>query len=270
MNLRPWLQPTRPAQPEVITDPRQRRAIGIEITIVLVLTFGLSGARSLVSIIETAMSERGVGGSAVALNNSASDLGLIDFFYQLLEACRLFGIAALAVYLIWRAGVPLARIGFPRIKARFDLPLGIGLAALIGIPGLGLYVVARALDLNVQVLPSNLDETFWRLPMLVFAAIGNAAAEEFLVVAYIITRLRQLGWSENRSLLFSAVLRGSYHLYQGVGGGLGNVVMGLVYGRVFQRTNRVWPLVIGHALIDTVAFVGYALLKDHLGWLEAN
>ena len=202
MNLRPWLQPTRPAQPEVITDPRQRRAIGIEITIVLVLTFGLSGARSLLSIIETAMSERGVGGSAVALNNSASDLGLIDFFYQLLDACRLFGIAALAVYLIWRAGVPLARIGFPRIKARFDLPLGIGLAALIGIPGLGLYVVARALDLNVQVLPSNLDETFWRLPMLVFAAIGNAAAEEFLVVAYIITRLRQLGWSENRSLLF--------------------------------------------------------------------
>ena len=44
--------------------------------------------------------------------------------------------------------------------------------------------------------------------------------------------------------------------------------MGLVYGRVFQRTDRVWPLIIGHALIDTVAFVGYALLRDHLSWLD--
>jgi membrane protease YdiL (CAAX protease family) len=268
VNLRPWLQPTRPAHPEVITDPRDRRAVGIEITIVLVLTFGLSGARSLLSLIETALSPAGIGGSAVALNSSASDLGLIDFFYQLLDAIKLFGIAALAVYLIWRAGVPLVRIGFPRLKAKFDIPLGVGLAALIGIPGLGLYFAARALDLSVQVLPSNLDETFWRLPMLVFSALGNAAAEEFLVVAYIITRLRQLGWSENRSLLFSAVLRGSYHLYQGFGGGLGNLVMGLIYGRVFQRTGRIWPLVIGHALIDTVAFVGYALLKDHLSWLQ--
>ncbi|MFP3467748.1 CPBP family intramembrane glutamic endopeptidase, partial [Leifsonia sp. SIMBA_070] len=79
------------------------------------------------------------------------------------------------------------------------------------------------------MVPSDLNETFWRLPMLVFSAIANSAAEELLVVAYIITRLRQLGWTENRSLLFSAVLRGGYHLYQGLGAGLGNVLMGLVY-----------------------------------------
>lgn len=268
MNLRPWLQPSRPAQPEVVTDPRARRAIGIEIAIVLTLTFGLSGASSLLSLIESLMSTEGLGGSSVALNSSSSDLGVIDFFRQLLSAARLFGIAALAVYLIWRAGVPLARIGLPRIKAKFDLALGAGLAALIGIPGLGLYLAARALDLNVEVVPSNLNETFWRLPMLVFSAIANSGAEEMLAVAYLITRLRQLGWSENRSLLFSAVLRGSYHLYQGFGAGLGNVVMGLVYGRVFQRTGRIWPLIIAHTLIDTVAFVGFALLRDHLSWLR--
>ncbi|KZM68243.1 hypothetical protein AWN90_10035 [Nocardia terpenica] len=47
----------------------------------------------------------------------------------------------------------------------------------------------------------------------------GAVAEEVLVVAFLITRLRSLGWTENRSLLASAVLRGSYHLYQGLGGG---------------------------------------------------
>ena len=99
------------------------------------------------------------------------------------------------------------------------------------------------------------------------AAVANAVAEEVIVVAYFITRLRQLGVGENGSLAASAVLRGGYHLYQGVGAGLGNLVMGLVYGRYFQLTGRVWPLVIAHAVIDMVAFVGYALLRDHLSWV---
>jgi membrane protease YdiL (CAAX protease family) len=43
-------------------------------------------------------------------------------------------------------------------------------------------------------------------------------------------------------------------------------VMGLVFGRVWQRTNRLWPLVGAHALIDIVAFVGYALLPT--GWIS--
>ena len=69
-------------------------------------------------------------------------------------------------------------------------------------------------------------------------------------MGYLLTRLRQLGWSENRSLLAQALLRGCYHLYQGLGGFVGNIVMGLVFGRVWQRTNRLWMLVGGHALID--------------------
>ncbi|WP_414859063.1 hypothetical protein [Nocardia terpenica] len=37
------------------------------------------------------------------------------------------------------------------------------------------------------------------------SAAANAVAEEVLVVAFLITRLRSLGWTENRSLLASAV-----------------------------------------------------------------
>ena len=55
-------------------------------------------------------------------------------------------------------------------------------------------------------------------------------------------------------------MRGSYHLYQGVSAGVGNIVMGVVFAWVYQRTGRVWPLVIGHFLIDLVAFLGYPLL----------
>lgn len=63
--------------------------------------------------------------------------------------------------------------------------------ALDGIPGLGLYLLGRELGFGAQVLPSDLTDTWWRLPMLVISAIANSAAEEFLVVAYLITRLRR-------------------------------------------------------------------------------
>ena len=38
--------------------------------------------------------------------------------------------------------------------------------------------------------------------------------------------------------------------------------MGLVFGYVWRRTGRLWPLIIAHGVIDTVAFVGYALLAE--------
>ena len=87
------------------------------------------------------------------------------------------------------------------------------------------------------------------------------------MVGYLISRLRQLGWGENRSVLASSVLRGSYHLYQGFGGFIGNVIMGLVFGRVWQRKQRLWALIAAHALIDVTAFVGYALLRGYVRWL---
>ena len=44
--------------------------------------------------------------------------------------------------------------------------------------------------------------------------------------------------------------------------------MGLVFGRFYQRTGRLWPLVIAHAVIDVVAFVGFLLIGDRLGISE--
>ncbi|GAB2657622.1 CPBP family intramembrane metalloprotease [Gordonia jinhuaensis] len=253
-------------RPQVVTDARERRGLIVEIVIVLVLTFGMSGLRSLLSLIDAQLHRGGIGSQSVALNTSSSTVGIIDLAEQLLDAVHLFAIAALAVYLLWRSGITARILGLKPVKVASDVSWGVAAAAVIGLPGLGLYVAARALGINAEVLPSTLTDAWWRLPVLILAAIGNAAAEEFLVVGYLITRLRQLGAGENSSLLGSAVLRGSYHLYQGFGGGVGNLAMGLVYGRFFQCTARIWPLVIGHALIDTVAF-GYALLGDHLGLL---
>ena len=83
------------------------------------------------------------------------------------------------------------------------------------------------------------------------------------------SRLRQLGCGPRTAIALSALLRGSYHLYQGLGGFAGNAAMGLVFGWVYHRSGRLVPLIVAHTLMDLVAFVGYALLAGHVGWLPA-
>jgi hypothetical protein len=43
--------------------------------------------------------------------------------------------------------------------------------------------------------------------------------------------------------------------------------MGLIFARLYRRWGRVAPLLLAHALIDTVAFVGFVLLAGHVSWL---
>ncbi|WHT19629.1 type II CAAX endopeptidase family protein [Crossiella sp. CA-258035] len=261
-----WLNPARP-EIEVITDPVQRRAVWIELAIVFAATLGLSGLRSLLSLIGSLLQPKPLSQQSVALNVPRSALSLLDLAHQLLGVLQLLAWGALGAYLLWKAGKKLSEVGLDRRRLGSDALRGLGLAALIGLPGIAFYLITRAMGLNLTVVPSALDDTWWRTPALILSAIGNSWAEEVLVVGYLITRLRMLGWSENRSLAVSAVLRGSYHLYQGFGGFAGNIVMGLVYGRVWQRTNRLTALVVGHAVIDIVAFVGYALLRGSVSWL---
>lgn len=192
-----------------------------------------------------------------------------DLAAQLAGSLTLVAWASLGLLLLLRAGSGPRAIGLDGRRPGRDVAASLGLAALIGIPGLGLYLAARALGLNLTVVPSLLDDAWWRVPVLVISAIANAWAEEVLVVGYLLTGLRRLGLSENRALAVSAVLRGTYHLYQGFGGFVGNVVMGLVLGRVWQRTGRLWPLVGAHAIIDVVAFVGSALLAGALPFLPS-
>lgn len=237
----------------------------VEIVIVFSITLGLSGLRSLLSLLDSLLREEALADQAVALNVSQATNQVLDFLRQLLSAFQLFAWGALGLYLLWRAGLKLKDIGLARLRGS-DAAGAAGLAALIGLPGLGFYLIARAVGANLTVVPTALDH-WWQFLTLPLSAFGNAWAEEVLVVGYLITRLRQLGLRENTSLLVSAVVRGSYHLYQGFGGFVGNVIMGLVFGRVWQRTNRLWPLVLAHFFIDFVAFVGYAILRNHVAWL---
>ena len=139
---------------------------------------------------------------------------------------------------------------------------GVGLAALIGIPGLLLYLAARALGLNAEVEPSALHHSWWRIPVLILSAFANGFAEEVVVVGYLITRLEQLGLSSAKSVLAQRAARDVPPL-PGVRRGAGQRGDGPGVRVRVAPQRRLWPLVIAHGLIDTVAFVGYVLLAGH-------
>jgi len=244
----------------------QRRALRIELVVVLSVTFGLSAVTAILQLADSVL--RNLSAQRIPLNPRRSYFDLIDLGLNATFVVQLIAWGGLGLYLLWRSGLSPARIGLARFQWRADLTGGVGLAALIGLPGLALYLAARALRLNASVVPSSLGDTWWRIPMLLLVAFANGWAEEIIVVGYLLTRLEQLGVGARAALVWSSVLRGCYHLYQGFGAGLGNVAMGLVFGYAWQRTGRLWPLVIAHGIIDTVAFVGYALLAGHLHWLH--
>ncbi len=232
----------------------------------LAVTFGVSAIIAVLQLTDAVLS--GLAGHRVRLNPNQSRYDLVNLGLNLASIAQLVAWGGLGLYLLWRSGISPARIGLGRLRWRPDALGGVGLAALVGIPGLLLYLAARALGLNAEVEPSALHHSWWRIPVLILSAFANGFAEEVIVVGYLITRLEQLGLSSARAVLASSALRGMYHLYQGFGAGLGNVAMGLVFGYAWRRSGRLWPLVIAHGLIDTVAFVGYVMLAGHTGWLR--
>ncbi|MDP4899735.1 MAG: CPBP family intramembrane metalloprotease [Pontimonas sp.] len=237
-----------------------RARLVTEIFIVLGLSIGMSALYSIVNIAVRLSREQGLSTQTATLNRSASELEWADFLYHTLGVVSSLVPVALVVFLLWNTQKPhLGALGLDGRKLGRDSAAGVGLAALIGIPGLGLYLLGRELDITVTVVPTALTTYWWTIPMLIALALRAGLLEEIIAVGYLFARLRELGVSTWGIILIQSVLRASYHLYQGFGAFAGNFVMGLIFGWIYARTGRLAPLIIGHTVIDIVAFVGYPL-----------
>ncbi|GAB3409149.1 CPBP family intramembrane metalloprotease [Schumannella luteola] len=239
-------------------DRRVSRArIHAEVLIVLGLSLGLSALYSIVQLIDA--STRGpLRGQTTTLNPSRSDREIFDLLYQLLSLVGDLVPVALVCFLLWSATRPrLGRLGIDFTRPGKDALQGLGLALVIGAGGIGVYLGARALGLAVGVQANGLTEHWWTIPVLLLSAFRAGASEEVIVIGYLFARLRDAGWKDWTIIVGAALLRGSYHLYQGWGGFVGNLIMGLIFGWLYSRTKRVLPLVIAHTIIDAVVFIGY-------------
>ena len=249
-----------------------RRRLRAEVLIVLGLSLGQSAVYSVVQLLDK-MTRAPLADATSTLNRSQSTREYFDLTYQLLDILFALVPVALVFYFLSThvqatrdgEGSAFARLGFNLARPGKDLLQGLGLAALIGIPSLGLYAAGRALGITTAIVPSGLDAYWWTVPVLILSAVRHASVEEVIVVGYLLDRFGKFGWSVPAGIVVSALLRGSYHLYQGFGPFIGNVVMGLVFGWIYTKTKRVMPLVIAHALLDIVAFVGFSLFGKAVG-----
>src|ERR1700712_2406648 len=245
-----------------------RRLIRGEVLVVLAVSLGASGIAALLSFL------RAVTAPEKLSDQQAPIIGLyapgrpwLELLFQVVNVALALAPVALVVHLLHRSGESLTDLGVDGREPKRDLLRGAAIATVIGGAGLLLYLGAYALGVNRAVIPSQLPNEWWRIPVQVLIAAENGILEEVVVLGYLLRRLDQLGWRPERALVASALLRGSYHLYQGVGGFVGNVIMGLIFGRLFQRWGRAAPFIVAHTLIDTVALVGYTVLAPHVSWL---
>jgi membrane protease YdiL (CAAX protease family) len=230
------------------------RTIRGEILVVLSVSVLASAASAALTLFEEPIKGTVV---AAASQNPLFARQLLDFVFGLAPV-------ALVIHLLHRDGATVGAIGFQWDDGRRDVARGVALFAVVGLAGLGIYLAAVCLGVNRFVVPAPPPNHWWTYPAVFMNASGAAFLEEVVVLAYLITRLRQLAWSPWAIIAASALLRASYHLYQGWGGFAGNLLMGALFAFLFLRWRRAWPFVVCHFLLDAVAAGGWLVLHGRV------
>lgn len=270
----------RPAAPGTLTAVTQSAVAtgdtppgtgrrGIEVLVVLGVSLGAAAIFALLSLVRAQLTVKGgISHAAAPVITSQATQSWLDLAFQLAGIITGVMPALLALLLLSRdPAKPGFGIGWTRERLGRALAQGAGFALLVGIPGLGVVYLARRLGVSAQIVASTLPDVWWRIPVSLLSAVQNGFNEEIIIVGYLLTRFGQLRWGTARSITVSAVIRGSYHLYQGLGGFVGNLLMGLLFGWWFTRTRRVIPLVVAHSLLDAASFIGYVYLAGKISWL---
>jgi membrane protease YdiL (CAAX protease family) len=251
------------SDPPAEAERRRKKAIRHEVLIVLGLSALTYTAYALVSL--AYISLRTPARSAVSVTNFPHHFDPYGFANDLIGDITPLIPVALVLHL-FRDSV--RRLGL--VFKRRDLVIGFAAGLLGLVAAIALVNAGRALGLPVhQIVPVNPDASASYIVLFFTTSVSAAIWEELIVNAYVLVRLDDLGWSANRALLLSALVRASYHVYQGVPSALAIGVGGLILGRIFQRTGRIVTPMVAHFTFDAIGFLGYFFLAPHVSWLRA-
>jgi membrane protease YdiL (CAAX protease family) len=244
----PYTQPPTPAVVEL--QPTTRKVLVWETRFVM-LAFLFPAVMS--AVVALAQHVNGVGTltrfPVLLQHNQVGNLVIGIFAYLPVAA-----VVPLALHLLTRTGQPPQRIGLVRPTIRRDLwpALGLGAAAFGGE-----IVLAIILTPLLSHHPALLSKTAVGHVPAYYVIYGiaisatTAVAEEVLVSGYLLTRLEQLGWSPQRALILSLILRTSYHVYYGIGF-IFTVPFGYFVTRSFQKNRRLIRPILAHFLFDAI------------------
>jgi membrane protease YdiL (CAAX protease family) len=174
------------------------------------------------------------------------------------------------IYLLWYEGIALA-ILIPFLSARGWSRERLGIAAsgrstVLGLCLALLAYIAYAVIYNgaAAIFPGStrswedlcLVAPHMAVAPIIAVSLMNPVFEE-LLYGYLIAVL-----NDTRGFWFavnaSVAVRLVCHLYQGAAGSLSIIALGLVFGCFYARTRKLWPLIVGHAVLD---FIGLSTWK---------
>jgi len=161
------------------------------------------------------------------------------------------GALGILLFVLWGAGERFGRFGMGRPRLR---DLGI-FAAALSLSLAQQVVITRAVSIGDPPRLAPAPQYNESLPLMWWVVAGvytttSAAFQEALMRGYLITRLEDLWQNRWPPLVVSCLLFGLWHLYQSALGVAITTVAGVIYGLLFWRFRRLWPIVAAHAVVN--------------------
>ena len=187
------------------------------------------------------------------------------FLYPLL----LGGGSVVLALLVYRfiCGERIASLNLKSGKWYTDILVGVLLAAVfLGLFMLQQVIQSRYLPSTAGPPPEELVTLFSGIvndPLLLVVWLGpvvwlGVAAFEELTRVFMLNRLWTV-WPQPVAcwiaMVVSAALFGLAHIYQGSVSMVAIALQGFLYALYYRRFGRVWPMIIGHALYDSVQVI---------------
>ncbi len=161
---------------------------------------------------------------------------------------------AVLLFFIWRSGEGWRRFGLGPPRWLIDPLQGLWIfiagALLAGVLAGRIASIFNLGDPHLEPWhsePKSALEHGFAVAVLMLAVLK----EELIFRSYFLTRFEQLFGRWN-SLLVTALLFSSWHIYQGPAGLLSTFVLGLVYGGAYLFLRRLWPVFLAHTINNLV------------------
>jgi uncharacterized protein len=183
----------------------------------------------------------------------ASTSAAFAFSDSAMFALTIFEVSGLGMFaLYWRArGHTLSNLGLD--VARVDIPYGLLLLVTVFILAIVQYQVWLRIARSVPTTGVFGLKGHLSIAPLLAGSLINAVFEEVLVVGFVFSTLSEMA-NPVLLIVLSALLRASYHTYQGWYGVVFVTLLGFTFGLFYWRFRRLTPLVATHAVLDIYAF----------------
>ena len=183
----------------------------------------------------------------------------IGLYYS--NGLLLYGMAAAVILTWWLTGRPLTEIGLGWGNVPYDLTAALLLAGFLLLYLFDLYHEAGSEEHQEETrreftklgfLPVNATQFLHFLFLAVAAGVGEEVVYRGFMVTYLTELLGSSGWWLAIVLLVPALAFGVGHIYQGWKAVGKIIVMAVLFGFFYLRTNTLWPLMLIHTAVDVL------------------